>query len=287
MRQIFFARDALDFFADFLEGQRAKLKKLRARLDGFHQVFRARRRQDEHHALGRFFQCFQQRVRGFVGELVRFVEDHHFVAARGRRVAHHLAQFADLIDAAIRGCVNFQHVERSARGNFAAGIAGAVRLGGRALHAVERLGQDARGGRLAHATHAGKNIGVGDAVGIDGIGESLGDVLLPDNLTESLRAVFSGDNFIGHLARCGSAATRGTSGTPRHTRLTRYRCSLPGLAGFAGNRCTEPEVPPIGSPRRNFCAQNCSAKSSTAVHRTKGGSALRSESLLRTRTMFR
>src|SRR5271163_1158647 len=39
---------------------------------------------------------------------------------------------------------------------------------------------------------------------------------------------------------------RGTSGHPRHTKLTRYRCSLPGLAGFAGNRCTEPEVPPIG-----------------------------------------
>src|ERR1700735_1361207 len=39
---------------------------------------------------------------------------------------------------------------------------------------------------------------------------------------------------------------RGTSGVPRHTKLTRYRCSLPGLAGFAGNRCTEPEVPPIG-----------------------------------------
>ena len=39
---------------------------------------------------------------------------------------------------------------------------------------------------------------------------------------------------------------RGTSGPLRHTRLTRYRCSLPGLAGFAGNRCTEPEVPRIG-----------------------------------------
>ena len=38
-------------------------------------------------------------------------------------------------------------------------------------------------------------------------------------------------------------SNRGTSGSPRHTRLTRYRCSLPGLAGFAGPRCTKPEVP--------------------------------------------
>src|ERR1700693_2255352 len=40
---------------------------------------------------------------------------------------------------------------------------------------------------------------------------------------------------------------RGTSGTPRHSKRSRYRCSLPGLAGFAGLRRTEPEVPRIGS----------------------------------------
>src|SRR5215468_4865470 len=40
-----------------------------------------------------------------------------------------------------------------------------------------------------------------------------------------------------------SETKRGTSESPRHTWLTRYRCSLPGLAGFAGPRCTEPEVP--------------------------------------------
>jgi len=84
------------------------------------------------------------------------------------------------------------------------------------------------------------------------------------------------------------AATRGTSGTPRHTRLTRYRCSLPGLAGFAGNRCTEPEVPPIGSPRaKNFRAQNCSAKSSTAPHPTKATPVLCSSLFPNTRLYVR
>src|SRR5208337_2748794 len=48
-------------------------------------------------------------------------------------------------------------------------------------------------------------------------------------------------------------AIRGTSGSPRHTWLTRYRCSLPGLAGFAGPRCTEPEVPRIGSRALRVC----------------------------------
>src|SRR5258708_28671895 len=36
---------------------------------------------------------------------------------------------------------------------------------------------------------------------------------------------------------------RGTSGELRHPRRSRFLCSLPGLAGFAGPRCTEPEVP--------------------------------------------
>jgi hypothetical protein len=56
---------------------------------------------------------------------------------------------------------------------------------------------------------------------------------------------------------------RGTSGTPRHTKRSRYRCSLPGLAGFTGNRCTEPEVPRIG---RNSAR---SPQSSTAFQRVK------------------
>ena len=33
----------------------------------------------------------------------------------------------------------------------------------------------------------------------DGVGESLGDVLLADDIREPLRAVFSGDDLIGHV----------------------------------------------------------------------------------------
>src|SRR5580698_4499561 len=71
-----------------------------------------------------------------------------------------------------------------------------------------------------------------------------------------------------------SAATRGTSGTPRHTRLTRYRCSLPGLAGFAGNRCTEPEVPPIGSPSAKISAHKTASRSLAQRHSARKASAL-------------
>src|ERR1700722_20153412 len=60
----------------------------------------------------------------------------------------------------------------------------------------------------------------------------------------------------------------GTSGVPRHTKLTRYRCSLPGLAGFAGDRFTEAEVPSIGSGAEIF-SQDCVAKFITALRTVK------------------
>ena len=121
-------------------------------------------------------------------------------------------------------------------------------------------------------------------------------MLLADKIAERLRPVLPRDHFIAHrfslnsqfhyrqyvcsvarascvlciclvgygfgIVALADAAIRGTSGIPRHTRLTRYRCSLPGLAGFAGNRCTEPEVPPIGS-RAKFCCKSHFAESST------------------------
>src|ERR1700732_1447488 len=59
---------------------------------------------------------------------------------------------------------------------------------------------------------------------------------------------------------------RGTSGTPRRTKRSRYRCSLPGLAGFAGLRRPEPEVPRIGS---RACKIRLRRKSSTAPRSKK------------------
>ena len=61
---------------------------------------------------------------------------------------------------------------------------------------------------------------------------------------------------------------RGTSGTPRHTKQTRYRCSLPGLAEFTGNRCTEPEVPHIGgkfSARERSLTQRAKRRKPTSA----------------------
>ena len=148
------------------------MKMLRARTNRIGQIFRLGRGHDEDDFVGRLFERLQQRVRGFVGEHVRFVEDHDFVAAAGGRVAHHLAQFADLVDAAVGCRVDFDHVEGISEADFAAGIALVARFRGGPLRAVERLGQNARRGRFAHAARAGKNVGMRHAPGLDGVGRA-------------------------------------------------------------------------------------------------------------------
>ena len=54
--------DALDFAGDFLEGERAKLKKLGARFDCFDEIFGASGSENEDDALGRLFESFEQSV---------------------------------------------------------------------------------------------------------------------------------------------------------------------------------------------------------------------------------
>src|SRR6202011_2156208 len=67
---------------------------------------------------------------------------------------------------------------------------------------------------------------------------------------EGLRPPLACDDLIAHgVLKSSQLKMRGTSGELRHPRRSRYRCSLPGLAGFAGPRCTEPEVPRFGSRR--------------------------------------
>src|SRR5438552_3696699 len=103
-----------------------------------------------------------------------------------------LTDFADLVDAAVAGAVDLEHVHVLAGGDAAAAVADAAGRDGRPLFAVERLGEDAGGGGFADAAGAGEEVGVGDAVAGDGVAEGLGDGLLPDQVAEQLRPVAAG-----------------------------------------------------------------------------------------------
>ena len=127
-----------------------------------------------------------------------FIENYDFVARGGGRVADHLAQFTNLIDTAIGGGVDFEDVERSAGGDFFAGVTGIIGLGGGTFGAVESFRENASSRRFADTANAGENVGVRDAIGCDGVGECFRDVLLADHVGEGLGPVFSRDDFIAH-----------------------------------------------------------------------------------------
>ena len=110
------------------EIHRPEAELLAARRDGRRDLVRLGGAQDEHHPLGRLFQRLQQRVEGFVGDLVRFVDDEDFVAVARGAVAHVLAQLAHFIDAAIGGRVDLDHVHARSGGDLDAARAYAAGL---------------------------------------------------------------------------------------------------------------------------------------------------------------
>src|SRR5690348_17398886 len=130
---------------------------------------------------------------------MRFVENHNFVASADRGVAHHFAQFADLVNAAIGSGVDFEHIERIAGSDRAAEIALVARSGRGAFHAIKALGENARGSRFSHAARAGENVCVREAVLANGVFQRLHHVALSDDLLETLRAPFARDDLIGHF----------------------------------------------------------------------------------------
>ena len=114
---------------DVVKLDRPKAEVLAAGADGLRNVFGLRRGQHEDDVIGRLFQRLQQRVEGGVGDLVSFVENVNFEAVAGGTVARGLAEFADFVDAAIGGGVDFDYVDRVSGANFRAGFTDAAGLG--------------------------------------------------------------------------------------------------------------------------------------------------------------
>ena len=179
-------------------GNAAQIKPLAARENRRQNLLRVGRREHELHVRGRLFQRLEQRVERRRREHVDFVNDVDFERRIGRRVFAGLAQLAHLLDAVVARAVNFQHVERPALGDFNATRVLVVEINFRAAGAVQAFGKDAGDGGLAGAARAAEQIGVRDALLLDGVGERLGDVFLADHVGETLRAVFSGYDLIGH-----------------------------------------------------------------------------------------
>ena len=191
---------------------------------------------NKHGPLGRLFNRLQQRVECFVGNLVRFVDDENFVAIARRLIPHVFAQFAHLIDAAIRRRIDFDYVHSPARRNFHAARAHAARLIGRTLLAVQAQRHNTRRRRLPRPALPGKNIAVRNTVLRNRIPQRGLDVVLIQDIVKRLRPVFSCDDLI----HGGTGELCQAPGNPRHTGKATTVASFRDLAGFAAARCTEP-----------------------------------------------
>ena len=112
--------------------------------------------------------------------------------------------------------------------------------GGRALLAVERLGEQAGDRRLADAAQAREQVGVGDLTGRQGVAQRPHDDVLADEILETLRPPAPGQHLVCAHARphprgpwiviCGSRRgySRSTINRPRSTAATPWRSKEPG-----------------------------------------------------------
>src|SRR4051812_45146415 len=98
----------------------------------------------------------------------------------------------------MRRGIHLDHVDMPAFGDRPARLAHAAGIDGRAAlpvrpDAVQRLCDQPRGRGLADPANAGEEEGMGKPVALDSIAQCLDHGLLPDQLIEALRPVFSGE----------------------------------------------------------------------------------------------
>jgi hypothetical protein len=131
---------------------------------------------------------------------VRFIQDVNLESIARGTIASRLAQFANFINAPVRGGVDFDHVHLIARSDFGTGVTNAARFKNRLVRraAVQGHGQDSRNRSFPNTTMPAEDVTVSGAALLDRILQSASDVLLPDNFRELLRTVFSGKDLVAH-----------------------------------------------------------------------------------------
>src|ERR1700739_998371 len=194
----------LELRKDVVELYRMKAEVLAARADGLRNVLRLGSRHHEDDVRRRLFECLQQSIERSLGDLVRFVEDVNLVAVACGRVAGRVAQFANLVDAAVGGGVDLDYIHGVALADLNAGVAHAAGLRrgtlGRAYlsTAIQGLGKDAGDGGFANAAVAGKDIAVGDAVLRERVQQCTCDVVLAGYVGKALRTIFASQYLVTH-----------------------------------------------------------------------------------------
>ncbi len=146
----------------------------------------------------RLLERLQQRIERVGRQLMDLVDDVDLVAAARRRVLDVLPDGPHVVDLAIRRRVDFDDVHKRPGLGLDAHRACAARLGARPFRTQQRLGEQARGRRLADATRPGEEVGVGDAAGDERVLQRPRDRVLADDRLERLRPPLPCEHLITH-----------------------------------------------------------------------------------------
>ena len=117
-----------------------KAEVLAARADRLRNILRLRSRHHEDDVRRRLLERLEQSIEGGLGDLVRLVEDVDLVPVARRTVARSVAQFANLVDAAVGRSVDLDDIN-SGRAYLRAGVANAARLAVWALRRADLVRQ--------------------------------------------------------------------------------------------------------------------------------------------------
>ena len=219
---LFLFRDELQVLRDQVGRNAVQIETLTTAQDRRKHFLRLGRGEDELHMRGRLLECLEERIEGLRGEHVHLVDDVDLVFPLGRRVTHVVAQLAHLLDAVVARAVDLEHVETVAAGDLLAAVALVAGRDGRAVNAVERLGQNARDRGFPDPARPDKKVGVGEPILFDRVLERARDMGLPDQIVECLRPIFSSKDLVAHalnLVRRGGGENRNSEKRERFCRI--------------------------------------------------------------------
>ena len=187
---------------DLLRGHILEIELQAAGQDGHRQFLGVRGRQQELHVGRRLFQGLQQSIEAVGGQHMHLVDQVHLVTRPGGRILDVFQQLPGVLHLGARGRVHFQQVDAAPLGDLQAGRALAAGLRAHPGFAIEALGQDAGDGGLAHPACAGEQVGVVQAIVIQGIDQGLQYVLLADHFAEAFWSPLTRQHLVRHEGFC-------------------------------------------------------------------------------------
>ena len=196
-------RDAFEVLGDRLDRDAAEVEPLAAPDDRGRHLVRLGRREDEPDTDRRLLEHLQQRVERLARQPLRLVDDVDLLAALDRRGGRLLAEIARVVDAAVGGRVDLDHVQVLPVPDGHALIARAAGFGRGAGLAVDHLGQDPGRRGLPGPARPAQQERVRQPPLADGARERSDHVVLTEHLRGALRAVLAVQRLVrlvvGHI----------------------------------------------------------------------------------------